>query len=283
MKEENVCVMTCILCNYESRRLGSHVSQYHKMKSKDYYDMYLKKENEGDCEVCSEKSRFNGIRYGYSRTCGKPHCVSTLGARKEGWSEYQSKRMKNFWSSDPERKKKTVAKMTISIKKKWDEDPSYRVKCSNASRKRWQNDEYRTKTCEGQSIGASRRIARVGNGHNDRNYKTGEYFSIKNDRSVYYASSYERLAFEKLESDDNVASYDRANVAIKYVRPDDHRMHRYVPDILAIKKDGNKMLIEIKPNSMLEDEIVKSKIMAAQLYCDKKNYKYAVWSEKDFA
>ena len=280
MKEENACVMTCALCKYESRRLGSHISQYHKMLPKEYYDLHMKKENDGKCEICNEKSKFYGIRYGYSRTCGNPHCVATLGSKKLGFSERSSARMKNFWS-DPVRKRKTVAKMTKSIQAKWDNDPVYRAKCSESSRKKWQNNEYRKKTCESQSVGASRRIAEIGNGHSDRNYKTGEYFSVKTNKSLYYASSYEHMAFEKLENDNDVFSYNRAKIAIKYVRPDDHRFHRYVPDILAEMKDGSKMLIEIKPTSMLEDEIIKAKIVAAQLYCDKKNYRYAVWSEKD--
>lgn len=280
MKEENACTMTCALCKYESRRLGSHVSQYHKMLPKEYYDMHLKKENDGTCEICNEKSKFYGMRYGYSRTCGKPHCVAKLGSQKPGWSEQQSEKMKNFWL-DPIRKQKTVAKMARSIQIKWDNDPVYRAKCSESSRKKWQNSEYRKKTCESQSIGASRRIAEIGNGHSDRNYKTGKYFSTKTNKCLYYASSYEKQAFEKLERDENILSYDRATVAIKYVRPDDHRFHRYVPDILVEMKDGSRMLIEIKPTSMLEDEIIKAKIVAAQLYCNKKNYKYAVWSEKD--
>lgn len=280
MKNENVCIIKCEICGYESSRLGSHVSQYHKIRPKDYYDKHLKKENEGKCAICYKDAKFYGIRYGYSRTCGMPHCVSKLGTMKEGWSEYQSAKMKAKWLDD-EYKNNVVTKMAASIQKKWDEDIEYREKCSKAFARKWKDKNYRDKNRESMSIAASKRIARVGNGHSDRNYKAGIYFSEKNDKNVYYASSYELKAFERLEKDDNVTSYERPRIAIKYVRPDDNRMHRYVPDILAVRADGNKTLIEIKPESMLLDEITKSKIIAAQLYSRKKNYDFAIWTEKE--
>jgi hypothetical protein len=303
--------MKCQICGLEKstvlrreftvNNIFSHVGRKHGITKKEYYDKYLKKENDGFCLYCGEKTHFMANQRGYSSFCNASHQTkwvmknnkdykeNFINAGRKYWlteegkkekSRISSASRKKFWS-DPKRKQKTVAKMAKAIQAKWDNDPIYRLAHSERGRKCWQNDEYRKKVCESQSIGAARRIARVGNGHNDRNYKTGQYFSVKSDKNVYYASSYEKQAFEKLENDDNVSSYDRAKVAIKYVRPDDHRMHRYVPDILAELKDGKKMLIEIKPNSMLNDEIVKSKISAAQLYCRKKNYEYTVWSEKD--
>lgn len=303
--------MKCEICGEErsmilkkeftASNVFAHVGRKHGITRKEYYDKYLKKATDGFCKFCGEETCFKDGLKRYSNFCNASHQTlwvmqnntaykeNFVNAAKKYWAtdegkikrtEVSSLSRKNFWS-DPERKQKAVAKMTKSIQEKWDNDPVYKAKCVAASIKTWQDEAYRTKICEAQSIGAARRIARVGNGHSDKNYKTGSYFSAKGNKSLYYASSYERTAYEKLENDENVSSYDRAKVAIKYIRPDDHRFHRYVPDILVEMKDGNKMLIEIKPTSMLEDEIIKAKIEAGNLYCLKKGWQFAVWSEKD--
>jgi len=282
MKKENICIIKCEICGYISSRLGSHVAQYHKMRPKEYYDKYLKKEDEEICEVCGKNSTFCGIRYGYTRTCGIPRCVSILGTRKTGWSEQTSARMKKIWQNKDFRHN-IIVKITESIKKKWDSDIDYRIKQSRATKRKWKNEEYRKKIRESQSASASKRIARIGNSHSDRNYKTGKFYSNKSKKNIYYASSYERKAFEKLENDENILWYDRAKVTIKYVRPDDYRFHRYVPDIFVEMKDGTKMIIEIKPESMLNDDIIKSKILAAQQYCNIRKYKYVVWTERELS
>ncbi len=275
-------IKLCKICGLKTNRIGTHVLQFHLIKKQTYYNEFFKKENEGLCEVCGKETKFKGLGrdFGYYRSCGDPACTSTLAFRKPGRRRQQSELMKANWSN-LEYKQTSVSKMAVSMKKKWAEDHEYRKKCTDARKKNWQEVEYREKTCEGQSKGAARRIAEVGNGHADRCYKSGYYFSKKVNKDLHYASSYELMAFEKLELDDNVASYDRAKMAIKYVKPDDHRMHRYVPDIFVEMKDGKKMLIEVKPFSMLEDDCVKAKSYAGKLYCDKKGFNYAVWSESD--
>lgn len=43
--------MKCIICNQEvgNKGVSSHLRRQHGISNKDYYDKYLKKENEGKC------------------------------------------------------------------------------------------------------------------------------------------------------------------------------------------------------------------------------------------
>lgn len=62
----------CKICGKEFMSVGGlqlHVSQTHKLSSKEYYDSFLKKENEGFCRVCGKPTRFYSLSQGYAQYC----------------------------------------------------------------------------------------------------------------------------------------------------------------------------------------------------------------------
>jgi hypothetical protein len=64
--------MKCLLCNKESSFSGIllHVSKVHNLTSKQYYDLYFKKEHEGICSVCKKETGFGRFKYAiYCRGC----------------------------------------------------------------------------------------------------------------------------------------------------------------------------------------------------------------------
>jgi hypothetical protein len=114
--------------------------------------------------------------------------------------------------------------------------------------------------------------------YGENNYKSGYFFSKKNNKELYYRSSYELLAFEILEQQVNVKVYETCKFSIDYLNPDDGLVHRYIPDILVIYDDERKQIIEIKPIRRLNDEVVKAKIVAAK---EKFGDEYIIWTQKD--
>lgn len=64
--------MICLECNSEIKNyiaLGLHLRNYHNSNAKQYYDKFLRKENEGICPVCGKETGFQGIRLGYLKHC----------------------------------------------------------------------------------------------------------------------------------------------------------------------------------------------------------------------
>jgi len=63
--------MRCEICNsYESESyhsLSLHISNKHKITSKEYYDLYIK-QNDGKC-ICGNDCNFKNLRYGYFEYC----------------------------------------------------------------------------------------------------------------------------------------------------------------------------------------------------------------------
>ena len=54
---------TCQICKKEftKRGLTYHITHIHKITKKDYYDTYLKTENEGLCKYCGNQTKFYKI------------------------------------------------------------------------------------------------------------------------------------------------------------------------------------------------------------------------------
>lgn len=70
-------MIKCEICDKEFNKLNQlsfHLSKTHKMTTKEYYDLYLKKPGEGICKHCGEEAQF--YKFGY-----RLGCVSTNKAK----------------------------------------------------------------------------------------------------------------------------------------------------------------------------------------------------------
>ena len=71
------------MCNKEVnglKGLSCHLVKYHKINKKEYYDKYLKKENEGKCYFCNIESIFINLTKGYHRICNNKECLGKTRA-----------------------------------------------------------------------------------------------------------------------------------------------------------------------------------------------------------
>lgn len=64
--------MKCEMCNREfknSRTLGIHISTTHRMSKQEYYDKFLRKDDEGFCLECGKQTSFITLVKGYRMFC----------------------------------------------------------------------------------------------------------------------------------------------------------------------------------------------------------------------
>lgn len=123
--------------------------------------------------------------------------------------------------------------------------------------------------------------------------KRGSFYSLKNQKGIKYDSSYEKKAFELLEEDENVLTFDRCNFYIPYIFETKNR--KYVPDIFVTYRNGEKGVIEVKPKYLVSEssevdkfKLIKTlyqenkeKIQAGKDYCTKNSFLYLLWTESD--
>ena len=122
----------CKICGIIHNNIGGHIRQFHKMSSKDYYDKYIKQENEGICPVCGNPTTFLGFTKGYREHCStkcssldpkvqaknKVTCINKYGVE----NPFQAEQFKNTIQQKARQTKlnkpKKVYKSNISEDKK---------------------------------------------------------------------------------------------------------------------------------------------------------------------
>lgn len=109
--------------------------------------------------------------------------------------------------------------------------------------------------------------------------KSGHHVSPKAG-NIFYRSSYEKIAYEMLDANKNVASYQPEPFVINYLNSDG-KTRRYRPDILVNKIRGKTVLIEVKPKWKLNDAKTKLKIEAGKGYAKQRGWGFEVWTEKE--
>lgn len=116
-------------------------------------------------------------------------------------------------------------------------------------------------------------------GHQDNKYESkkrhGWFPSKKNDKLIFYGSSYELLACFQLDNDDAVESYQ---TQISY----EWEKRGRCLDILINYKDGNKTAIEVKPETRLGEEEIRKQISDCESYAKSNGWNFELWTEKHF-
>jgi hypothetical protein len=119
----------------------------------------------------------------------------------------------------------------------------------------------------------------------------GDYTKIK------YRSMWERQVFKWCDEKPHVIKWNSEEEVIPYRCKTDGKMHRYFMDLKVTFNNGDTYLIEIKPKAQTKEPKVRSrktkkyirevttyaknisKWEAAEKWCDKKGYRFAIWTE----
>ncbi|MBT7915248.1 hypothetical protein HN588_15225 [Candidatus Bathyarchaeota archaeon] len=110
-------------------------------------------------------------------------------------------------------------------------------------------------------------------------YRSGHFHSSKCKRTMYYRSSWEERALNRLEEDGTVEEFDTECVSIPYTY--EGRRHFYVPDVWVKYRGGHEKLVEIKMKWQRNDPIVLVKETAALAFVQSKRWEYEIWTEDE--
>lgn len=246
--------MKCKICGLEFKTISYHIRYKHpEYTIKEYYDKFLRKNNEGFCENCGKESIFININKGYSKCCcndcrlailrsdnnyaKRPECKQKISEKLKG-----NKHTLGYKFTEEQRKN-----VKLAIKKSWDESPERKLKLS-------------------QTI------------YCNPKYKQGYFDSKKNGKKIHYRSSFELEMYNILENIEEVLEYDTECLGIEYIYRGKKKM--YLPDVIVKFKDLT-YIIEIKPKHMLSDELNMIKFQAARQYCELNNMKFLIVTEDE--
>lgn len=102
---------------------------------------------------------------------------------------------------------------------------------------------------------------------------TGKYPSIKNGRMVHWESQYEKQAIQLLEVNPSVTSYAEQAAIFKYSNGDGVT-YKHIPDIYVELYNGNRVFIEVKPNSAIHDQDLINRTLLLRELLQRKGYTY---------
>ena len=137
--------MICKICKQEVnglKGLSIHLKKRHKLSDiemKNYYDIYLIKENEGKCYFCENEAIFFGFSKGYHKICSSKECLGKTRATgtheflmyKYNLNESDALKLMNERATD---RGKIIKK---SLDKKLAENPNFHKEKSHQSKDYW--------------------------------------------------------------------------------------------------------------------------------------------------
>lgn len=125
----------CQICGLEmlNKGIGSHMKRIHKIEHKDYYDKYIKTENEGICAKCGKSTTFYSILKGYHKYCSNT-CAQNSNEVKERIKQTTIKNYGGVGNASSE-----IAKKIAATKEKRYNNATFtnRDKCKQTIRERY--------------------------------------------------------------------------------------------------------------------------------------------------
>ena len=229
--------------------LGIHIRKTHMINPEIYYDIYLRKEDEGICKTCGKITKFRNLNEGYSNFCCLK-CVENNSDIKEkilktneiknGGIGFASNILKNkaiktaIKNGNKINNAENIIKMRETMKNIYGEDCPSKIET-------FKNKIKNTK--EEKNLGI--------------NYK----FKYKN---IYFDSSWE-LAYYIWLVDNNINfEYHKKHFYFNYEF--EGKTHRYYPDFII-----NDKIIDIKNKHLYNKLLIENTIDNAKYECMKKN------------
>lgn len=275
----------CAICSSsvsDIRKLSKHIRDRHDIKSKHYYDTYIKLPTEGKCTFCGEEAKFDDLRNGYKEICTSSECISrkrsigaskfrsTLKCDKVRYDQFISKVATNQSKIWEQRKitdeydiicqkigkkvKKNAKKLTAEQRK---EKFGWVNKLDPDARQRWLEDSLKTgmhrwwKTAPTEEI-----IEKVFS--MSKRYLQGQFKALNPQKyrgdptRIFYRSSLELRCMTHFDSHQDVIWWSSEEIVVPYKDAGTGKNRRYFPDfVVNIKtKEGSieTLMIEVKPS-----------------------------------
>lgn len=305
-------IYKCLLCTSEyntAQKLAVHISNQH-MSSKEYYDRFLKKENEDICIYCKSQTIWISLNKGYkdicSHACAMKKSKNELKNNEEKFQLFKEKVRKNqinIWND----RKKTGEDLIIRSKIGKTRSNQNQKMTDEERRKKY--SRYYTMTPEAAEALNKKGIEiLMARGGSYANCTKGRYKPINHQKykgdidSIIYRSSWELRMCKYFDHNPAVVEWSSEEIIIPYRDPVTGRVRRYYPDfkIKVRTKEGETktVLIEIKPDYQTKEPAIqkrktkryitevqtyitnRAKWKAAEAYCSDRRWDFQVLTEK---
>lgn len=252
----------CKICGKESinnNGLISHITQTHKLTSKDYYDKFFKKENEEICPVCGKLNKFIKFSKGYHKTCSIV-CGAKLSSSKSRETRYKNNGEGHWLSKSNVENLSKIASETFERRNKENIEKLKKeynipdeIKITSISQIQQIKDKKEQTALKKYGV-KNTFLVKDNNGNEKREKTYLELYGYDHPTMVkykyknqYFDSSWELAYYIWLT--DNHINFEYHPQPIPYYWSGDNKTHNYYPDF----KLNNKDYVEIKRPDLYEN------------------------------
>ena len=93
--------MICEICGKEFVGMA-HINKKHNINVKEYYDRYIKQQNEGICHVCGKPTAFIGLKLGYAKHCSTKCAQKDPVVREKASINYRKTMLDRYGVENPQ-------------------------------------------------------------------------------------------------------------------------------------------------------------------------------------
>lgn len=269
-------------------RLSPHLKKNYGITLQVYYDIIIlgieSIDQRPKCNICNKDVPFRGLWAGYRKTCNDRSCeiqydrLLVIESKKRKVFHHTEKskellRQKALGRKHSEESKQKMSESRKGVKKTFSKEfISYLINRNKAMV--WTPEQR-----ERISIASTNRLL-----NSNRKGIRSKYFSDKFNEQFLFDSSWEERFIKLMEKTyicRDISILKRCRDIVQY-KKDDGTLHRYLPDFYIEFKDGIKVVIEIKPASLVKnDRVVYLKKIAAKKYFKNKGIKYIILTENE--
>ena len=287
---------TCKVCGEQFKNLkalSSHFNIKHDLNAKDYYDKYLKKHGEGECDVCGKETTYRNMGVGYLTNCSIECRSKNKTIKRDYWKgKTQPKDMvqKRINNTNQFEKQKTLKSTILERYGLFNisqlESVKEKISVANKGRIVNRNYEWQKKIIDSKrqngtlkhSNKTKQKITTKLNEYHRLNLDREKYIATSNNvnhfcgwyNGLYFRSSLE-LSFLVQNSDKLFTTCEKNKYKIIYEK--NNKQKCYYPDFT----DGI-FVYEIKPSTLLKFKDNNVKInRGIEIYGDK----FKVITEKE--
>jgi hypothetical protein len=203
--------MKCEICGKEFknyRALSNHLKKY-KITSKEYYDRFLKKEDEGICPVCGKETNYINLNRGYCKFCSKK--CAKKGENHPNYGKHRSEETKKKLSEAQKGEKNSFygkhhseeTKKKLSEANKGENNPNYGKHPSEETKKKISEG----KKGKHRSEETKKKLSEANKGEKNPNYKGGTSLKEFKDIHGLEPEEWKKLAQEIRKRDNFTCQY----------------------------------------------------------------------------
>lgn len=124
----------------------------------------------------------------------------------------------------------------------------------------------------------------------DVNLYSGQYYSKKNNKNIFYESTYEYKAIRLMEDNPYIVKYDRCKLSFPVAtnpfasfNPSKNKKREfyYNPDFVVTFANGAEYILEVKAKGLMGDFFVHSKLLAGVELVKYTGLGYMIWTEEE--